>query len=66
MEPSKKKNYIFFTLYTYVKKSKTQMWGKTLYIEFVYNFQIKYSQVFKWETGAYISVHNILLASIMT
>lgn len=42
------------------------MWGKTLYIEFVYNFQIKYSQVFKWETGAYISVHNILLASIMT
>lgn len=31
-------------LYTQVKKSKTQMLGKVLFIEFVYNFQINNSE----------------------
>ena len=32
---------IFFSLYRYAKKSKSQMLGRILHAEFVYDFQIK-------------------------
>lgn len=66
MELGEKNCYILFTLYTHIEKSKTQMWGRILHTEFVYNFHIKYFQIFKWETEAYFSVHNILLYNFMT
>lgn len=66
MELGEKHRYILFTLYAHIKKSKTQMWGRTLRIEFIYNFHIKYFQIFKWEAETCFSVHNILLYSFMT
>lgn len=64
MELGEKKYYIFFTLCSHVNKSKTQMAEKILHIEFIYNFQIISN--FKWKTGAYFSVPNVLLCSFVT
>lgn len=59
-----KKYCIFFPLYRCVKKSKTQMLGGILQIEFVHNFKIKCFHILK-ETGTCFSVPIVFSYTVL-